>query len=225
MKPDKSSWKYIPPFVIFRYWLFQGMVYMNWVERFHRFVLETVFFTIIFIFLPCNPSIFFKSVGAFFLSHTLMVLINGHVIALCVHDLFWFSLYKDKIKFFHYIEEMKARLNRKAPKYLRGVFFWGSLTRGDFNITSDLDVRFIPQNGFWAGFLASHMVFIERFHAVMAGFPLDAYMFRNWKEIQKKMDVENEPAVGLYIGENINEFEGLTPIDFEQFKRSFIKDA
>jgi hypothetical protein len=59
----------------------------------------------------------------------------------------------------------------------------------------------------------------------MAGFPLDAYMFRNWKETQNKMDVENEPAVGLYIGENMNEFGGVTPIDFEQFKRSFIKDA
>jgi predicted nucleotidyltransferase len=111
------------------------------------------------------------------------------------HDLFWFGLYKKKSKFLEYIDSMYERLNLYKPSYVDGVIFFGSLARGIFRETSDLDVRFIAKKGFMNGIKASHLVFQERLRAFFYGFPIDAYMFLTEKEVREKMDVINEYPV------------------------------
>ncbi len=222
MKPDKSTWKYRPIPVILRYWFFQGMAYMNRIELIHRLILEILIFILVINIFYLNQAISLKFILAFFITHSLNLIINGHLIALCAHDLFWFSLYSDKTRFFLYMEEMRVRLARKNPTYLKGAFFWGSLTRCNFKSTSDLDVRFIPENGLWAGFRTANIVFVERWHAFWAGFPLDAYMFMSREETERKMDVKNEPAVSLWSKEAQHIFGGHEAESFASFSDRFI---
>ncbi len=224
MKPDKSTWKYKPLPVILRYWIFQGMVYMNWVERIHRLLFEGLIFALIFCLFPTMQSIILKFICIAVISHSLCVFINGHVIALCVHDLFWFSFFRDKTRFYRYMEEMRARIARKNPACLNGAFFWGSITRGGFKPTSDLDIRFVPEPGLWNGFRVANLVFVERWHALCAGFPLDAYMFRTWEETTRKMDVENEPAVSLWAKKEPCKFGNQKVETFDTFSSKFISE-
>ncbi|GAU09119.1 nucleotidyltransferase domain-containing protein [Desulfoplanes formicivorans] len=197
MKPVRSGWRIWPVVIIIRYWIIQGMLFMNNIERIHRLCLEAIFFGVIFA-LMIVLDMPYAVVTSLILAHSCSFFFNGHVFAMMAHDLFWFSLYKDKRKFLRYLDDMYQRMNALQPAYIEGVVFFGSLARGVFRETSDLDVRFISKPGFWNGIKSSHLVFKERLHALMAGFPIDTYMFACEKEIREKMDVINEHPVSLY---------------------------
>ena len=201
---------------------------MNAIERLHRWTIELLLFLCAFFGL----SAFFENpvsiVFSFILAHSVNVLMNGHLFAMFAHDLFWFSLYKDRQKFFSYVEEIRNRLQRKAPKCICGAIFFGSLVRGAFRDSSDLDIRFISENGFWNAIGAAHRVFLERVRAVLVGFPIDIYMIRNRDELIKKMDVINETPVCLYhssakldqIVPEIKSFDRFTKDFFHDYKRT-----
>jgi predicted nucleotidyltransferase len=220
MKPDKTGWKYSPLVIILRYWLVQGMVYMNWVERIHRVIIELLLFGFLYSFLSIIHT-GAKPIPILILCHTLNLFLNGHFIALCVHDIYLFSLYRDKKKFFDYIDKIRNRIENNYPWYLNGAVFWGSISRGEFKETSDLDIRFISEPGFLAAICTSQLVFMERFRALLAGFPLDIYMFRTEAEMEEKMDVVNEPAVWLYKRKKDDSFIIKNQIDYRDFKAKY----
>jgi predicted nucleotidyltransferase len=201
MKPVRSGLKIWPPIIILRYWIIQGMLFMNNVERIHRMLLEIIFFIVIFIAL-FNIDMHKRILLSIGIAHTFSFLFNGHLFAMMTHDLFWFGLYKKKSKFIGYMDNMYERLNAYQPEYIDGVVFFGSLARGIFRETSDLDVRFIAKKGFVNGLKASHFVFKERLRALFHGFPIDAYMFLTEKEVRKKMDVINEYPVCMLSTSN-----------------------
>jgi len=186
--------------VLIRYWLVQGVLYMNWAERLHRFILEAlliVSFAVLFGFLGSGAWVW---VAAFVASHTLSAIFNGHPFAVLVHDAGIRSVcyYRDRDRFLGYVEDMQARLERGLPDYLAGVLIFGSIVRGIFRPTSDLDVRYISAPGFWNGLRTAHLVFQERLRATLRGFPMDIYMFRDARETAVKMNVSEEPPVALY---------------------------
>jgi len=194
---------------------------MNWIERAHRLLIE--FLLIAFLFLTAYryignfKALFFSGV----LAHTLSALLNGHIFAMCNHDLFWFGLYKNKNKFMAYIDGIDRRFKRNNPKCLMGIIFFGSLARGVYRETSDLDIRFIADDGLWNAFRASHFVFLERLRAFFARFPIDIYMVSTEEEVRKKIDAGNEPPVFIYKKGNKLDlmFPGSRP--YETFKKQF----
>lgn len=207
---------------IARYWVIQGTLYMNWIERLHRWTIEfllllgTYFIISAFIGYPAN------GLWSIFIAHTLNALLNGHIFALLAHDLFWFSFYKDRKSFIYYIEKIRARLQRKSPSCICDVLIFGSLVRGNFRDSSDLDIRYISNEGIWNSLCTANWVFFERVHALLAGFPIDIYMFRNRDEMQKKMDLNNEkPACVYYHGNKLRQMLPDT-VSFENFKRIFL---
>ena len=225
MKPEKSGWWYWPPITIARYWVFQGTLYMNWVERLHRWTIELLlligsyFIISAFVRFPAN------GLWSIFIAHTLSALLNGHPFALFAHDLFWFSFYKDRKSFINYIEKIRSRLLRKTPSCVCGVLFFGSLVRGNFRDSSDLDIRYISNDGFWNSWCTANWVFLERVHAMLAGFPIDIYMFQSGDEIRKKMDVNNEKPVCIcFHGSKIHRLLPDTET-FENFKRMFLSSC
>ncbi len=199
MKPVRKGFITWPPVVIVKYWLHQSNTYMNWIELLHRWTLELLVFLPLLWWFCADNSMVMAALYAFLISHTFSAIVNGHLFAMLAHDLFWLSLYKDRESFYWYIEEMRARIQRKKPDYLSGGVFFGSLARGVFRETSDLDIRFIPEDGFINGLKCAHLVFVERFHALMAGYPIDAYMFLDEAEVRKKMDVSFENPVPVYL--------------------------
>ena len=225
MKPEKSGWWHWPAITIARYWVVQGALYMNWIERLHRWTIELLLFLGVYFILSAFirfPANIFWSV---LIAHTLIALLNGHLFALFAHDLFWFSFYKDRKSFINYIEKIRARLQRKAPSCVCGVFFFGSLVRGEFRDSSDLDIRYISKDGFWNSLCTANLVFLERVQAVFAGFPIDIYMFRDRDEMEKKIDFKNEQPVCIY--HHGNKLQRLLPDteSFENFKRMFLSSS
>ena len=222
MKPVKKRWQMWPPLVILRYWIHQSNRYLNPIELFHRWVLEAAVFLPLYLWLSISRSAFVAAGLAFLVSHTFSALFNGHLWAMLAHDLFWVSLYTKRRPFFDYVNEMRIRLVNKDPRYVAGAVFFGSLTRGDFRTTTDLDIRFVAQDGFWNGFRTAQIVFAERLRALFHGFPLDTYMFQSEAEIRKKMDVENEHPVAVYrYGEKISRILPETR-EFNEFRDLFL---
>lgn len=194
MKPVRSGWRIWPPIIVLRYWIVQGMLFMNNVEIIHRILIEILVFISVYMLL-FNMDMNIRIMLSMVIAHTFSFVFNGHLFAMMTHDLFWFGLYKKKNKFIEYVDNMYERLNSCQPEYVDGVVFFGSLARGIFRESSDLDVRFIAKKGFVNGIKASHLVFRERIRAFFYGFPIDAYMFLTENEVREKMDVINEYPV------------------------------
>lgn len=223
MKPVRSGWTILPPVIIIRYWIVQGTLYMNWVERMHRWLLEALVLCLLYYWLCPELGTSLRVILAFVITHTMSAVFNGHMFAMLTHDLFWFGLYKKKPRFIYYVDKMYARINRKQPEYMKGAVFFGSLTRGVFRETSDLDIRYIAREGFWNAFRTAHFVFLERLHALFSGFPIDAYMFRTEQEVRCKMDVVNEKPVSVF--EKGDELRQTLPetIGYDGFRDDFLE--
>ncbi len=222
MKPVKRRWQMWPPMVIIRYWLHQSNRYLNPIELLHRWLLEAIVFVPLFFWFSGSRSALVAAALAFLISHTLSAVLNGHLWAMLAHDLFWISLYTKRRPFFNYIDRMRIRFNKRDPRYMAGAVFFGSLSRGQFRTTSDMDIRFIAQDGFWNGFRTAHLVFIERLSALFGGFPLDIYMFQDEREIRKKMDVAGEHPIPLYeYGEKLRAVLPETG-SFKRFREDFL---
>ena len=189
-----------PVLVLLRYWLVQGVLYMNRVERLHRIFLEIVLIVMLAGLLGLAGSGVWNWVVAFLIGHTVCGIFNGHPFAVLVHDAGVHSVcyYRDRDRFMAYVEDMQARLERRRPDYLAGALIFGSIVRGVFRPTSDLDVRYIPMPGFLNALRTAHHVFLERFRATLRGFPMDIYMFMDVRETAAKMNVSAEPPVVLY---------------------------
>ena len=108
------------------------------------------------------------------------------------------------------------------PRFICGAVFYGSLVRGIFRDSSDLDIRIISEDGFWNAFRAANLVFLERARAFFTGFPIDIYMIRDKEELYKKMDVKNETPVCVYhYGNKLSQV--LAEIkSFDNFKSTFL---
>lgn len=186
--------------VLLRYWLVQGVMYMNWVERLHRFSLEALLVVLLAWLLGFFGTGMWVWVAAFLLGHTLNGIFNGHPFAVLAHDAGVHSVcyYRDRDRFLSYVEYMQARLDREQPEYLAGALIFGSIVRGVFRPTSDLDIRYIAMPGFLNALKTAHIVFLERFRATLKGFPMDIYMFLDPQETAAKMNVAAEPPVALY---------------------------
>ena len=76
---------------------------------------------------------------------------------------------------------------------------YGSLTRGRFTDSSDLDLRFIAEPGFWNGWRVAHRAFEERLRALFTVFPIDIYMVHSESELTRKMNLAREKPIGIFF--------------------------
>lgn len=188
------------PLILLRYWVFQGVMYMNRVEILHRFLLEALALGVVFLLLPAGLVSVAIVLASLFVAHTLSAIFNGHPFAVLAHDAGVHSVcyYREPRRFLAYVEGMQVRTAALSPEYLDGALIFGSIVRGVFRETSDLDIRYIARPGAWNAFRTAQLVFMERLRATLRGFPMDIYMFRDAAETRSKMNVDEEPPVILY---------------------------
>jgi beta-1,4-N-acetylglucosaminyltransferase len=194
-----QSWKDRAPVVVGRYWLTQGMRYMNWTERLHRLALEFLFGVVAWAILEPVVSGWWRLGWVLLIAHTASMVFNGHLFALFKHDLYWFGFYRRWDDFAEYVTAIQQRLQRRPCSGLDRAEVYGSLTCGSFNDTSDLDLRFMAKQGFWNGWLVAHRAFEERFRSLFTGFPIDIYMFHSEGELARKMDLGREKPIGIFF--------------------------
>ncbi|WP_048055124.1 hypothetical protein [Thermococcus onnurineus] len=168
-------------------WTFQGILYMDKTEKMFKIlfdlILMAVFWPIISIkFYPAISLVF-----AFILAHTFNWLFNSNLFGLFKT---FGNIRTPKEKFEEYIKKLQQKLENEPSIVWAGVY--GSLVRGEFKETSDLDVRLIRKPGFINGVRACIFVMKERTWATFNRFPLDIYVFDNFKSLFK---LKEEPII------------------------------
>lgn len=155
-------------------WIFQGTLYANWRDNIVKWFLD-IFITILL-------SLIMPWWLGFLIAHTLNYCFNAQAKAVYNH---MGAGNKPAIEFYKGVQAMKIRAEK--TKCLAAVIAYGSLSRGCYKPTSDIDVRFIPQPGEWNFWKATFWTLKERCIAFLTGFPLDAYVFslKHTKEIMR----------------------------------------
>lgn len=162
------------------HWTFQSIFYMDRAERWFKLVADVIMTVVGTIILNIWWPWPLAWPVAFFLAHTLNFLFNGQLWALLKH----YGLVKHTYeKFSNYVQDFKKRA-RKEPA-IKQATIYGSMSRNEWSPFSDVDVRLIRQPGFINGIRACWFLVKERTRALIARFPLDAYILDDETLLQK----------------------------------------
>jgi predicted nucleotidyltransferase len=163
-------------------WFFQGMLYMNWRETILK-ILINIIITYVF-FLMGLPIII-----SLIIAHTLNFAFNGQLFAMYTH------MGVTNVNPKEFLEQTILTSKRlKKSNSINAAIAYGSLSRGNFKSTSDIDIRFVPKKGqihFWRACL---FAIKERVLAFLNGYPLDLYVFES-KVLIKKMRSDELPII------------------------------
>ena len=116
-------------------------------------------------------------------------------------------------------DALHDRINGKA--FLHEAASYGSLSRGIFKKTTDLDIRFLMLSGVLNGVGASNFAFVERIRALLHRFPLDLYAF-TLTELLDKMRRDEIPVV-FYDQNGLIRESYKEAVPFEVFRKSFME--
>ena len=175
--------------VILSNWFVQSFLYMNNYERLCKIIWEVFLFLPIFYVFKTFLSLYLAITASLLFSHTLNWLFNGHFYGL-VKEFGGVST-SPKV-FLTYLDGIYERFSNKS--FIMGAAIFGSIARGEYKPSSDLDFRLFIKPGFWNGLAASHLCLIERFRAFLNKFPLDIYAF-SLEEVKNKMRADEIPII------------------------------
>lgn len=198
---------------IFSNWVLQGMLYMNPIEITYKLALDVIMVWILLALAFAEVTIE-SIVISFIIAHTINWIINCQPIALVRH-LDWGQ--NDPHKFIEHIEGLHKRIQGKS--FLIASASYGSLSRGNYKPTSDIDIRVIMKPGFLNSLRAAHFCFIERVRAAWHRFPLDLYAF-TLQEALGKMNPK-EPPVIFYDPESALRNSYPEVVGFQEFRTNF----
>jgi len=168
---------------------------MDRTERAFYVLLEGLLFPLTFFAFSAIPDLSWRLLDALILDHTLHWLFNGHLYVVLRE----FSLSRvEKGHFVRYVRGLRGRIAREKS-LLAGAIF-GSLSRGELDSSSDLDVRLIRRLGFGNGLRACAFAFFERSRALLHRFPLDVYVLDSLGPLSR-MRADESPII-LYDPEN-----------------------
>jgi hypothetical protein len=168
--------------IVLRYWLFQGMLYMNFKELLFKLFFDMVLL-IIFIFLGFN---FFIS---FLIAHTLNMFLNGHYYVLLKNI---GKLNNDPVLYIKHVEDFVSNL--QGLKLVAGAASFGSLSRDMYTSGSDFDVRILPYDNFLSWLFCIFFSFKMRFFSFFKKFPIDIYV-DDISSVIKRMRADEVPIV------------------------------
>ncbi|HFD79162.1 MAG TPA: nucleotidyltransferase domain-containing protein [Gammaproteobacteria bacterium] len=196
-------------------WVLQGMLYMNPVETGYKLFLDVVMAALIWLLVPIEDN-GLRILFSLLVAHTINWLINCQPIALLRH-LDWGE--NDASHFIEYIEGLERRIQGRS--YLAAAASFGSLSKGKYSNTSDIDIRVVFADGLLNRLRAAHYCFMERFRAALHRFPLDLYAF-DLEEMKSKMNEDEVPVVFTDPQHLIrNTYRETVP--FEEFRLRFRK--
>ena len=146
-------------------WVFQGMLMLNWRETVIKIGLDVI----------VTLCLWWAGLPwwlAFLIAHTLNYMFNGQAKAVYNH---MGAGNKPACSFFRGTIAMRGRID--AAKCIDAGIAYGSLSRGCYKPTSDIDIRIIPARGEWNYWKACFWALRERCIAFATGYPLDMYVF------------------------------------------------
>ena len=169
-------------------WTFQGMLMLNWRETLIKLILDAVVTVILW-------GVGVPIILAFLVSHTLNYMFNGQAKAVYNH---MGAGNKSAKSFYEGTVAMKQRIDN--AKYINAGIAFGSLSRGCYKPSSDIDIRIIPAQGEWNYWKTCFWAVKERCIAFATGYPLDMYVF-TLPVTQKLMRSDELPIMVTERGE------------------------
>lgn len=145
-------------------WMFQGMLYSNWRENVIRLGIDAIITVALTLIMPWWIGLL--------IAHTLNFTFNMQAKAIFNH---MGAGNKPASDFLHGTEAMRQRVEK--AKCIDAAIAYGSLSRGCYKPTSDIDVRFVPAKGEWTYWKVCFWLVRERAISFATGYPLDAYVF------------------------------------------------
>ena len=164
-------------------WVFQGTLYANWRDNVVKFALDIIITVLLSMVMPWWIG--------FLIAHTLNYCFNAQAKAVYNH---MGAGNKPASDFYKGVVAMKERAERAGC--LDAVIAYGSLSRGCYKPTSDIDVRFIPKPGEWNFWKATFWTLKERIISFVTNFPLDSYVF-SLEHTKKVMRSDELPIILL----------------------------
>jgi len=202
-------------FAIASNWFFQGTLIMTTSELAFRFVLEFAIAASIFAVVSFFVSQTLSVIAAILIAHTINWMMNGNF--WIVYKFFGRESNPDSIMVF------LAKLNSGKYFLQNGVLAvsaFGSLSRGQFKRSSDLDMRIVRQKGFTNWVKANLFMLKLRSTSFLKKIPIDAFLLDKADQIYEHIS-RNEPPVAIYdpqgvlrtVNDNCILFEDLHLID------------
>lgn len=190
-------------------WIFQGILYMDKREALLKILLDIGGAAVLMLSgLPLWVSLL--------IAHSFNFAFNGQ----------WFAMYTHMgatnvtpDQFLSYIVAMQKRLEKNS--FIESATAFGSLSRGIYKPTSDMDIRICPKNGAVNWIKAVLWGPIERFRAFVHGFPLDMYIF-GLDVVSLKMKDDEHPIVLVNCSNELYKFYRNT-VSFSDFTEIFIE--
>lgn len=161
-------------------WILQGVRITNWREVVVRYGIDIILI-LIMILLGVHWAL------AFFIAHSINFTLNGQLFAMYTH---MGATGVKADKFLH--DTILMRKMIEPHKFIRASIAYGSLSRGCYKKTSDIDLRLIPAEGGWwrAAFYAVWL----RTWAFFVHYPLDMYCY-DPEIVVKKMRSDELPIM------------------------------
>lgn len=181
-----------PVFAMSVHWIFQGMLYMGRTELLFKLGLDlslTAISWILFYWALGMPWAW-AALSAFLVAHTLNFLFNGQVWVVLKH---FHLVTNSRSEFEEYLSQIAERI--QAEPSIEWAAAYGSLVRGEWHESSDLDVRLVRKPGLWNGLRACWFVLRERSRALFTRFPLDVFMLDNPGRLADMRDDEQPQVI------------------------------
>lgn len=187
--------------------LLQGMLYANWRENVIKIGLDVIITIVLSFVIPWW--------GGLIIAHIINYCINGQ--AICV----FYHIRAGNLsaeQFYNGTKLMKVRLD-KCP-YIVAAIAYGSLSKGKWHPSSDIDIRFIPAKGELNYWKTCFWALGERIRAFFKAYPLDMYVF-SMKQSYVVMSKKEVPIIFKDI-ENLSGKYYKKVMTFDQFGEMFI---
>lgn len=182
------------PTVLCSSWVFQGLLYMDRTDKMFKVLLEIIILAPLFFLIQIQLNPLLSLIIAFTLTHTLNWLFNSQVpVALRNAGL----LSVGTLAINEYSVKLKKRIS--SNNSILGAAVFGSLSRGELNKNSDLDIRIIRKRGFVNAIRACSYTLYERSRALVFIFPLDIYLLDGISDLKKL----NEPPIIIHDPQDI----------------------
>ncbi len=161
-------------FRLFRSWLFQGALYMEWRELIFRIAIELLLTVIVYFSFYEFPAPVWLLVASLLLAHTAMWVFNGHIWALSIGQNRRLARNKPE-EILSYLDGLYDRVNNVSS--IESCIIFGSLSRGEFTEHSDLDILCCRKKGLLNSLVAFSLGMRERMIAFMRCMPVELYFY------------------------------------------------
>jgi len=176
-------------------WLFQGIVFASRVEQIVKIFIDLsltfIFITILLNFIPLIFSIIF----AIIIAHSFNWIFATNIWSTRIKK---YSKTQEYSKYVTFLISIQKIIQKQNSIY--GAAIFGSMSTGQFNIRSDIDVKLFRKPGFTNLIKSYLFLFQMRTKANFQMFPLDIYVLDNMEDYTLKKD---EIPIILYDPEEI----------------------